>query len=80
MRLSTSPREVFDKRAVEKNQVVFHDVSYIEMKPYVSKNAVAVELTDFSVFYSQDTMDNGRRFPGCRKGARSWSRMGRSSK
>ena len=52
------PREVFDKRAVEKNQVVFHDVSYIEMKPYVSKNAVAVELTDFSVYYSQDTMDN----------------------
>ena len=27
------PREVFDKRAVEKNQVVFHDVSYIEVKP-----------------------------------------------
>ena len=27
------PAEVFDKRAVEKNQVVFHDVSYIEVKP-----------------------------------------------
>jgi DNA modification methylase len=52
------PREVFDKRAVERNQVVFHDVSYIEVKPYVNKNAVAVELTDFSVYYSQDTMDN----------------------
>ena len=26
------PREVFDKRAVEKNQVVFHDVSFIEVK------------------------------------------------
>ena len=26
------PRDVFDKRAVEKNQVVFHDVSYIEVK------------------------------------------------
>lgn len=60
------PREVFDKRAVEKNQIVFHDVSYIEVKPLYNKNLVAVELTDFSVFYNQDsishvseTMQNG---------------------
>jgi len=52
------PREVFDKRAIEKNQVVFHDVSYIEVKPIVKKNSVAVELTDFSVFYSQDSVEN----------------------
>jgi len=58
------PREVFDKRAIEKNQVVFHDVSYIEVKPHVrpakkgERPAVAVELTDFSVFYSQDSVDN----------------------
>jgi len=52
------PAEVFDKRAVEKNQVVFHDVSYIEVKPHVVKNSVAVELTDFSVFYSQDSIAN----------------------
>ena len=52
------PAEVFDKRAVEKNQVVFHDVSYIEVKPHVKKNAIAVELTDFSVFYSQDTISH----------------------
>lgn len=50
------PSDVFDKRAVEKNQVVFHDVSFIEIKPLIKKNAVAVELTDFSVFYSQDTI------------------------
>ena len=50
------PAEVFDKRAVEKNQVVFHDVSFIEVKPHVKKNRVAVELTDFSVFYSQDSI------------------------
>jgi len=48
------PAEVFDKRAVEKNQVVFHDVSFIEVKPHIKKNMIAVELTDFSVFYSQD--------------------------
>ncbi len=48
------PRDVFDKRAVEKNQVVFHDVSFIEVKPHIRKNSIAMELTDFSVFYSQD--------------------------
>ena len=52
------PREVFDKRAVEKNQVVFHDVSYIEVRPHVKKKSIAIELTDFSVFYSQDIVDN----------------------
>jgi len=29
------PAEVFDKRAVEKNQVVFHDVAAIEVKPHI---------------------------------------------
>ena len=52
------PAEVFDKRAVEKNQVVFHDVAFIEIKPHVNKNSAAVELTDFSVFYSQDSIAN----------------------
>ena len=50
------PAEVFDKRAVEKNQVVFHDVSFIEVKPHFKGNSVAAELTDFSVFYSQDSI------------------------
>jgi len=56
------PAEVFDKRAVEKNQVVFHDVSYIEVKPLMNTKkrecSVAMELTDFSVFYSQDSIAN----------------------
>ena len=56
------PAEVFDKRAVERNQVVFHDVAFIEVKPCVKAGqgnqpaTVAVELTDFSVFYSQDSI------------------------
>jgi len=50
------PREVFDKRAVEKNQVVFYDVSYVEVKPHYKSDNVAIELTDFSVFYNQDTI------------------------
>ncbi len=52
------PPEVFDKRAIEKNQVVFYDVAYVEIKPHVKGNSVAVELTDFSVFYNQDSIAN----------------------
>ncbi len=50
------PAEVFDKRAVDKGQVVFHDISFVEATPrYDKKNkrAVSIELTDFSVYYSQ---------------------------
>ena len=50
------PREVFDKRAVEKNQVVFTDVSYIEVTPHYDKDSIAIELADFSVFYNQDSI------------------------
>jgi site-specific DNA-methyltransferase (adenine-specific)/adenine-specific DNA-methyltransferase len=56
----TIPPEVFDKRAVEKGQVRFHDVAYIEVTPRFDKKdklAVAVELTDFSVYYSQGLAD-----------------------
>jgi len=52
------PPEVFDKRAIEKNQVVFYNVAYIEIKPHVKGRSVAVELMDFSVFYNQDSVAN----------------------
>ena len=58
------PAEVFDKRAVDRNQVVFHDVAFIEVKPHIKAGnkkrpaTVSVELTDFSVFYSQDSIAN----------------------
>lgn len=48
------PADVFDKRAIEKNQVSFHDVAYIEAKAHIKKSSVAIELKDFSVFYNQD--------------------------
>lgn len=50
------PAEVFDKRALDRGQVVFHDVSFVEATPrYAKKNklALSIELTDFSVYYSQ---------------------------
>ncbi len=52
------PREVFDKKAVEKGQVKFYDVAFIEAKPIVGgkggNKELSIELTDFSVFYNQD--------------------------
>jgi adenine-specific DNA-methyltransferase len=57
----TIPPEVFDRRAVDKGQVRFHDVAYIEIAPrYDPKDPlkVAVELTDFSVFYTQGILDS----------------------
>lgn len=60
------PAEVFDKRAVDKNQVVFHDVAAIEVRPIFTPPldsqirkgtlGLAVQLCDFSVFYSQDSI------------------------
>jgi len=57
----TIPPEVFDKRAVEKGQVRFFDVAYIEVTPRFDKKdklKLAVELTDFSVYYSQGVADS----------------------
>lgn len=54
------PAEVFDRRAVDKGQVVFHDISFVEATPRYLKGKSArdrltlqIELTDFSVYYSQ---------------------------
>jgi site-specific DNA-methyltransferase (adenine-specific)/adenine-specific DNA-methyltransferase len=54
------PAEVFDKRAVDKGQVVFHDISFVEAAPRYAKGKSAkdkltlqIELTDFSVYYTQ---------------------------
>lgn len=48
------PKDVFDKRAIEKDQVKFYDVSYIEVDYELIDNEVSIELTDFAVFYNQD--------------------------
>jgi hypothetical protein len=51
------PKEVFDKRAVDKNQVVFYDVAYVEAQPVVKGRKVTVKLKDFGVSYRQDDVD-----------------------
>ncbi len=52
------PREVFDKRAVERGHVNFYDVAYIGVEPITkgrgNTKELSIELTDFSVFYNQD--------------------------
>ena len=48
------PKDVFDKRAVERGQVQFFDVAYVEVTPEVQGRTVTVTLTDFGVFYGQD--------------------------
>ncbi|MFA6397232.1 MAG: site-specific DNA-methyltransferase [Candidatus Paceibacterota bacterium] len=52
------PREVFDKKAVEKGQVKFYDVAFLEVEAIISgkgnSKELSIKLTDFSVFYNQD--------------------------
>jgi DNA modification methylase len=47
------PKEVFDKRAVDRGEARFHDVAYIEVRPHFNGNSVCIELTNYSVFYTQ---------------------------
>jgi DNA modification methylase len=64
------PREVFDKKAVERGHVKFYDVAYIDVRPIVkgsiNNKELTIELTDFSVFYNQD--DSGEIAEALRPG------------
>lgn len=48
------PKDVFDRRAVDKGQVVFYDVAYVDVQPVVKGKSVTVRLKDFGVYYRQD--------------------------
>ena len=72
------PAEVFDKRAVDKGQVVFHDVSFVEATSRYDRKdklTLQIELTDFSVYYTQGAveaaaadMKNGKSQVVCEQG------------
>lgn len=72
------PPEVFDKNAVDRGHVVFHDISFVEATPRYKKSdpmAVQIELTDFSVYYSQkaaeqaaNSLRNGKSEVVCDQG------------
>jgi len=51
------PKDVFDRRAVEKGQVVFYDVAYVEVHSTAKDRVVTVKLKDFGVYYRQEDID-----------------------
>lgn len=57
LNLKIIPREVFDKKAVAANAIKFADVGYLDAKISIKKNEIQVELTDFSIFYSQNSLE-----------------------
>lgn len=55
------PKDVFDRRAVDKGQVSFHDLAYVEASAAVlskKDRSITVSLTDFGVSYRQDGLDS----------------------
>jgi adenine-specific DNA-methyltransferase len=51
------PKDVFDKRAVDKNQVVFYDVAYVQVETKAKALSLTVTLADFGVSYRQEDAD-----------------------
>ncbi len=54
------PKDVFDRRAVEKGQVTFHDLAFVEAKAEIvsrKDRSVTVSLTNFGVNYRQEDVD-----------------------
>jgi adenine-specific DNA-methyltransferase len=51
------PKDVFDRRAVERGQVVFYDVTFVEAQPVVKGRTITVKLKDFGVYYRQEDVD-----------------------
>lgn len=52
------PKDVFDKRAVEKGQAKFYDVAYLNTKEKINGKKVTIELTDFVTHYTQDDIED----------------------
>lgn len=57
-RLKYIPRDVFDRRAVERNQVHFYDVAYLDAQCKVANRSLTVSLSNFVSNYTQDDLDN----------------------
>jgi DNA modification methylase len=52
------PKDVFDKRAVEKGQARFYDVAYLNADIHKKGKSVQIELTDFVTHYTQDDIED----------------------
>lgn len=51
------PIDIFDKRAVQKGEVIFYDVAYIDFKYHIENQMLSVELLDFAVFYNEENFN-----------------------
>lgn len=51
------PKDVFDKRAVEKGQVKFFDVAYLDCQFTIKQLQLTIQLTDFVTHYTQDDIE-----------------------
>ena len=51
------PIDIFDKRAVQKGEVIFYDVAYIDFKYHIENEMLSVELLDFAVFYNEENFN-----------------------
>jgi DNA modification methylase len=56
--LKYTPKDVFDKRAVEKGQARFFDVAYLNANIKTKDKTITVELTDFVTHYTQDDIED----------------------
>jgi hypothetical protein len=57
IRLRYIPQDIFDKRAVDKKQVKFFDVAYLQAKPIIKGREVKIQLTNFATYYTQDDIE-----------------------
>ncbi len=55
-RLKYIPRDVFDRRAVERNQVHFYDVAYLDAQCKVANHSLTITLSNFVSNYTQDDL------------------------
>ena len=52
------PKDIFDKRAVDKGQAKFFDVAYLDAKVHNLSKGIQIELTDFVTHYTQDDIED----------------------
>lgn len=51
------PKDVFDKRVIDKGQAKFFDVAYLNAQIIKQDNQVKIQLTDFVTHYTQDDIE-----------------------
>lgn len=57
IQLKYIPKEVFDKRAVDKGQVRFFDVAFLDTHQTIKGRSLSIELTNFVTHYTQDDVE-----------------------